>query len=58
MHLSPLPIAGILLFLYSYYLRADTEMKGEFPNRIQNYSKHYYLCILEVMQQSIIKAAC
>lgn len=33
-------------------------MKGEFPNRIQKYSKHYYLCILEVMQQSIIKAAC
>lgn len=58
MHLSPLPIAGVLLFLYTYYLRADTEMTGEFPNRFKKYSKHYYLCILEVMQPSIIMATC
>lgn len=51
MHLLSLPIAGIVLFLYSYYLRADIEMKGEFPNRIQKHSKQRYLCILQVMHR-------
>lgn len=58
MHSSPLPTAGILLFLYTYYLRTDTEMKGEFPNGFKKYSKHYYLRILEAMQPSTIKATC
>lgn len=57
MHFSSLPVALILLFLHSWNLRADTDMKGEFSNHIEKYSKHYYLSILEVMQQSTIKAA-